>query len=59
MATSVVLVIATMAITENRLLMKPVSSGRIPVLTTSRSAASEPASFSVGTVSAAAIETST
>ena len=39
--------------------MNSVENGRIPCLTTSSSAASEPASVSTGTVSAAAIETST
>ena len=58
-ATRVVLVIAIIAMIENRVLMSPVSSGRIPASTTSSSAASELASVSVETVSAAAIETST
>ena len=39
--------------------MKSVEKGRMPCLTTSSSAASDSASLSVGTVSAAAIETRT
>ena len=51
--------IAIIAITTNRSDMRPVSSGRIPFSTTSSSAASEPASVSVSTVSAADTETNT
>jgi hypothetical protein len=57
--TKVVLVIAMRAITVNKVVMKSVEIGRMPCSTTSSSATSEPASWSVGTVSAAAIETST
>ena len=39
--------------------MTPTGTGRMPALTTSSSAASEPASVSSGTVSAAVIATST
>ena len=57
--TRVVLVIAMRAMTEKSVVMKSVENGRIPCFTTSSRAASEVASVSVGTVSAAAIETST
>jgi hypothetical protein len=57
--TSVVLVIAISAMTENSVVMKSVENGRMPCFTTSSSAASDSASWSVGTVSAAAIDTST
>ena len=54
-----VLVIATSAMTVKIVVIRSVENGRIPCLTTSSSATSDPASWSVGTVSAAAIETST
>ena len=57
--TSVVLVIAISAMTEKSIAMKSVEIGRMPALTTSRSAASDPASVSVGTVRAADTETRT
>ena len=57
--TRVVLVIATRAMTVKMVVMTSVENGRMPCLTTSSSATSEPASWSVGTVSAAAMETST
>ena len=57
--TSVVLVIAISAMIEKRVVMKSVEKGRMPCLTTSSRAASEPASWSMGTVRAAAMETRT
>ena len=54
-----VLVIAIIAMNANIRLIAATENGRIPALMTSSSAASESASVSTGTVSAAAIETST
>ncbi len=58
-ATRVVLVMATKAMIENSVVMKSVEKGRMPCWTTSSRAASELASWSMGTVRAAAMETRT
>lgn len=57
--TSVVLVMATIAMMANRMTMNPTGTGRTPARTTSRRAASEPPSSLIGTTSAAVIATST
>ncbi len=57
--TRVVLVMATRAMTVKIVVIRSVEKGRIPCLTTSSRATSDSASVSTGTVSAAAIETST
>ena len=57
--TSVVLVIATSAMMVKIVVISSVEKGRMPCLTTSSSATSDSASVSIGTVRAAAIDTST
>lgn len=50
---------ATIAMKAKMIVMIPTETGRIPVLTTSRSAASDSASWAIGTVMAAVTATRT